>query len=48
VPVEIQVARGRIVTRWVRATSSPATFTVPLQAPPLKVMLDPHQAVLRK
>ena len=48
VPVEIQVARGRAITRWVRASSSPATFTVALQSPPLKVTLDPHQAVLRK
>ncbi|HTP89855.1 MAG TPA: M1 family aminopeptidase [Bryobacteraceae bacterium] len=48
VPVEIQVAKGHSVTRWVRASSSPATFTVALQAPPSKVALDPHQAVLRK
>jgi hypothetical protein len=48
VPVEIQVARGKTITQWVRTGSSPVTFSVPLQAPPLKVTLDPHQAVLRK
>jgi hypothetical protein len=48
VPVEIQVARGRTVTRWVRSGSSPTSFTVGLKEPPLKVSLDPHQAVLRR
>jgi hypothetical protein len=48
VPVEIQIARGKTITQWVRTASTPTTFTVALQAPPLKVTLDPHQAVLRK
>ncbi|HKA02128.1 MAG TPA: M1 family aminopeptidase, partial [Candidatus Solibacter sp.] len=48
VPVEIQVARGKMITQWVRTGSTPGTFGVALQAPPLKVSLDPHQAVLRK
>src|SRR5262249_40635465 len=48
VPVEIQVARGKVITQWVRTGSTPTTFSVALQAPPLKVTLDPHQAVLRK
>ena len=48
VPVEIQVARGRTVTQWVRSSSTPVTFTMNLQAPPVKVTLDPHYAVLRK
>jgi aminopeptidase N len=48
VPVEIQVARGKTITHWVRTSSSPATFSVALQTPPLKVTLDPHLAVLRK
>ncbi len=47
-PVEIQVARGRNIVRWVRSASEPVTFTVPLQQPPLKVTLDPHYAVLRR
>jgi hypothetical protein len=48
VPVEIQVARGRTVTEWVQSGASPATFTVALKQPPLKVTLDPHYAVLRR
>jgi aminopeptidase N len=48
VPVEIQAARGRTITQWVRTASSPTSFTVPLAAPPLKVTLDPHHAVLRR
>jgi aminopeptidase N len=48
VPVEIQAARGKTITQWVRAAAGATTFTVPLQGPPLKVTLDPHHAVLRK
>ena len=48
VPVEIQVSRGQTLTRWVRATDDPVTFTVDLQQPPVKVTLDPHDAVLRR
>jgi len=48
VPVEIQVARGRIITQWVRSATDPVTFTVALTQPPLKVALDPHYAVLRR
>jgi aminopeptidase N len=47
-PVEIQVARGRTVTRWVSSATDPVTFTVALTQPPLKVTLDPHCAVLRR
>jgi hypothetical protein len=48
VPVEIQIARGKSITHWVRTTDGAVTFTLPLKAPPLKVTLDPHYAVLRK
>ena len=48
VPVEVQVARGKTVTQWVRTGGTPTTFSMAVQAPPLKVTLDPHQAVLRK
>ena len=48
VPVEIQAARGRTITQWVPSGSTPATFTVALTQPPLKVTLDPHYAVLRR
>ena len=47
-PVEIQVARGRTITQWVRSAADPVTFTVAVTQPPLKVALDPHQAVLRR
>jgi hypothetical protein len=48
VPVEIQIARGRTMTQWVRTSDTPATFSVALKAPPLKVTLDPRHAVLRR
>ncbi len=48
VPVEIQVAKGRSITEWVRSADGSVTFTVPLKAAPLKVTLDPHYGVLRK
>lgn len=48
VPVEIQLARGKIVTHWVRTSSEPVTFTVTLPSVPLKVQLDPGNAVLRR
>ena len=47
-PVEIEIARGRSITRWLRCSSDPATFTMALKAPPVKVVLDPNHAVLRK
>ena len=47
-PVEIQVARGRTITQWVRSGNTPTSFTVTLDQPPLKVSLDPHYAVLRR
>jgi hypothetical protein len=48
VPVEIQTARGRTITQWVRTGNTPTTFTVPISQAPLKVALDPHRAVLRR
>jgi len=53
-PVEIQLPRGRgwtpsrPITRWVHSSDEPETFTVDLPRPPLKVTLDPHNAVLRR
>jgi aminopeptidase N len=48
VPVEIQASRDRVITQWVRTTDGAGVFTVPLKQAPLKVTLDPHDAVLRK
>src|SRR5258708_849003 len=36
------------VVQWVRTSDVPATFSVALKAAPLKVVLDPHHALLRK
>jgi len=53
-PVEIQLARGRdatqprTITKWVRASDEPVTFTVDLPQAPSKVTLDPHNGVLRR
>jgi hypothetical protein len=47
-PVEIQPAHGPAITRWVHTSSDPVTFTVPLSQAPAKVVLDPHNAVLRR
>jgi hypothetical protein len=47
-PVEIQTGRGQNITRWVRSSNEPETFTVDLKQPPVKVTLDPHFAVLRR
>ncbi|SRR5579883_46706 len=47
-PVEIQAERGQTIARWVRSSNEPVTFTVNLRQPPLKVALDPHDAVLRR
>jgi hypothetical protein len=47
-PVEIQIARGQSVTRWIASSNQPVTFTVALKQAPLKVALDPHNAVLRR
>jgi aminopeptidase N len=48
VPVEIQVARGKTITRWVASSSTPVNFTVPLTQAPLKVALDPKRGLLRR
>jgi aminopeptidase N len=47
VPVEIRTG-GRTLTEWVRSGAEPATFTLTLKQPPVKVTLDPNHAVLRK
>lgn len=46
VPVEIQLARGRTLTRMIRTSATPANFEIPLARPPFKVLLDPAQSVL--
>jgi hypothetical protein len=48
VPVEIQFARGKSVVRWVRTGPEPAVFTVTAAAAPVRVILDPENAVLKR
>jgi hypothetical protein len=48
VPVEIQVAKGKPLVRWVRTASEPVSFSVTLKQTPTKVLLDPNNSVLRK
>jgi aminopeptidase N len=48
VPVEIQVARGRTITHWVQSGSAPASFSVAINQPPVKVALDPRRSILRR
>jgi hypothetical protein len=47
-PLEIQMPRGRTMTEWVRAGGDPASFSVRIDQPPLKVTLDPRHSVLRR
>ncbi|HLK50111.1 MAG TPA: M1 family aminopeptidase [Bryobacteraceae bacterium] len=47
-PVEIQTGRGQTITRWVRTSNEPASFSMNLKQLPSKVTLDPHFAVLRR
>jgi len=48
VPVEIRLAGGQTITKWVRCGSDPGTFSVNLKQAPLRVTLDPNRAVLRR
>ena len=48
VPVEIHLAGGQTTTQWVRCGSEPASFSMGLKQPPLRVTLDPNRAVLRR
>jgi aminopeptidase N len=48
VPVEIQISRGKTITHWVQTSSTPASFTVAVSAPPAKVLLDPKRSILRR
>lgn len=48
VPVEIQLGRGKSITRWIRTSSEPVSVSIPLTAAPLKVSLDPQGAMLKR
>lgn len=48
VPVEIQLPKGKPVVVWVRSSSDPVMFSVNLRQKPVRVVLDPENAVLRR
>ncbi len=48
VPIEIQFAKGKPLTVWLRTSSDPATFGANLRQKPERVVLDPGNAVLRR
>lgn len=48
VPVEIQLPGKRTIVRWVKTSDEEESFSVDLPAAPLKVTLDPGNAVLAR
>ena len=48
VPVEIQFARGKPVTQWVRASSEPVSVTWSFKQAPSRAVLDPAMSVLKR
>jgi hypothetical protein len=46
VPVEIQIARGKSITHWVRTENEPVEFEVVVPQRPSRVLLDPNDTVL--
>ncbi len=47
-PIEIQFGHAPAIVKWIASSSDPVTFTVTLKQPPAKVLLDPHNAVLKR
>lgn len=48
VPVEIRVPGAKPVTRWVRTSSEPQQFTIPVRTPGGKAELAPARAILAR
>jgi hypothetical protein len=48
VPVEIQFPKGKPVVHWVKTLTGSTQFSVVVRQTPSKVVLDPHNSVLRK
>jgi hypothetical protein len=48
VPVELQFAGKRSVTKWVRTSGEPVPFTVDARSAPSKVTLDPSNSILKR
>jgi hypothetical protein len=45
-PVEIQFRSGKPLVHWVKTDSAPVRFSVTLKQAPLRVLLDPGDALL--
>ncbi len=48
VPVEVQFAKGPPVRQWVRTGPTPESFQIRIRQRPVRVVLDPDNAVLRR
>ncbi len=48
VPVEIQFAKGPPLRQWVRTGATPQSFQIKVRQRPVRVVLDPDFAVLRR
>jgi aminopeptidase N len=46
--VDIQLAKGKSITRWVQTSDEPMSFTVNVPQPPVKVVLDPTGVLARR
>ncbi len=46
VPIQIQFAKGKPLTYWVRTSREPEKFTVTVRETPARVLLDPASSVL--
>jgi aminopeptidase N len=47
-PIEIRFARGPSIVKWISSSSDPVTFSIALKQAPSKVVLDPHNAMLKQ
>lgn len=48
VPIEVQFAKARPIRRWVWTGTSPESFAIRVSQKPVRVVLDPEQAVLKR
>ncbi|MCL4855568.1 MAG: hypothetical protein KJZ78_29740, partial [Bryobacteraceae bacterium] len=48
VPVEIQFGKRNSIVRWVRTSEEPAEFSVTVPQPPVRVVMDPSDSVLKR
>ncbi|MCZ2079453.1 MAG: hypothetical protein LC130_31180 [Bryobacterales bacterium] len=48
VPVEIQFGKKNSIVRWVRTSEEPEEFSVTVPQPPVRVVMDPSDSVLKR